>query len=458
MFLSIATTHNPATDLGFLLLKNPQRVHAIDLTFGKAHVVYPIADADRCEAVLLLDVDPVELVRGRGNGEGLLDQYVNDRPYVASSFLSVALNRVYRTAMAGTSRERQALADSPMPLEIVIRPLPARGDADLVSRLFAPLGWHLVSEAVPGPSGSASRYVALTLTGTLRLADALSHLYVLIPVLDDDKHYWVGDDEVEKLLEKGGIWLPTHPEREFIARRYLKNRRRLYLAALDRLAGDETVPTEDEGAVEQPEAVIEQRHNVHDLRLDRVAEIIKASGASSVADLGCGEGKLLRRLLRVPALTRILGVDVSTVSLRRASENLKLGLPGGPKEGRITLLQGALTYRDTRWAGADAAALVEVIEHIEPDRLPAMEAVVFGTSGFRTIVVTTPNADYNALFDGLSAGAFRHSDHRFEWTRDEFRSWAEGVASKHGYAVEIEGIGQPDANLGSLTQLAVFRK
>jgi 3' terminal RNA ribose 2'-O-methyltransferase Hen1 len=459
MFLSIATRHQPATDLGFLLMKNPERVHETELTFGKAHVVYPMASAERCEAVLLLDVDPVELVRGRGQGEGLLDQYVNDRPYVASSFLSVALNRAYRTAMTGVSRERQELAESAIPLEIVVRPLPMRGEPDLVSRLFAPLGWQVMMEPVTGPSGNASRYVALKLIGTLRLADALSHLYVLIPVLDDDKHYWVGDDEVEKLLEKGGAWLASHPERELIARRYLKNRRRLYQAVLERLAADdEAVDADEEGAPEQPETVIEQRLNVHDLRLDRVAEVIRASGASSVADLGCGEGKLLQRLVRIPALTRILGVDVSTVSLRRAFESLKIGLGGGPKEGRVTLMQGALTYRDARWAGTDAAALVEVIEHIDPDRLPAVEAVVFGSAGFRTIVVTTPNADYNSLFEGLSAGAFRHSDHRFEWTRAEFRGWAEGVGTRNGYSVEIEGIGEPDVERGSLTQMAVFRK
>lgn len=458
MFLSIATTHQPATDLGYLLMKHPDRLHETEHTFGRSYIVYPEANAERCEAVLTLDVDPVALVRGRGAGDGLLDQYVNDRPYAASSFLSVALNRAYRTAMTGASRERQQVADTAIPLEICVRPLPTAADSDFCERLFAPLGWQVSTTPVPAPTGGASRYVALTLRGTLRLADALSHLYVLIPVLDADKHYWVGDDEVEKLLAKGGAWLAAHPERELIARRYLKDRRKLYLAALDRLTAAEPAIVDDDDAPAQPEAIVEARLNVHDLRLDRVAALIAASGATSVADLGCGEGKLLRRLLRNAALTKILGVDVSMQSLRRAAENIKLGSAGGPREGRVTLLQGALTYRDTRWAGADMAALVEVIEHIEPDRLPAVEAVVFGSAGFRAIVVTTPNADYNALFDGLGAGRFRHSDHRFEWTRAQFQSWAEGVAGRHGYAVEIEGIGESDPLHGALTQLAVFRK
>jgi 3' terminal RNA ribose 2'-O-methyltransferase Hen1 len=457
MFLSIATTHQPATDLGYLLMKHPGRLHETELSFGRSYVMYPAATNERCEAVLLLDVDPVELVRGRGQAEGLLDQYVNDRPYAASSFLSVALNRTFRTAMTGTSRERQALADSAIPLEIAVRPLPLAGGQDLVERLFSPLGWQVTVEPILSPSGAVSRYAALTLRGAMRLADALSHLYVLIPVLDADKHYWVGDDEVDKLVEKGGAWLAGHPDRELIAQRYLKNRRNLYRAALDRLAASEPV-FEDDDTWQQPEMIIETRLNVHDMRLDRVADVIKASGATSVADLGCGEGKLLRRLIHNSSLTKILGVDVSTQSLRRAAENIKLGQPGGPKEGRVTLIQGALTYRDARWASNDSAALVEVIEHIDIDRLPAVEAVVFGASGFHTIVVTTPNADYNALFDGLSTGSFRHSDHRFEWTRAQFQEWAEGVAARNGYSVDIEGIGDPDMERGSLTQMAVFRK
>src|ERR1044071_6273607 len=127
MFVSIATTHRPATDLGFLLMKHPERAHLFDLNFGKAHVFFPEANAERCEAALALEVDTVGLVRGKGHGEGLLDRYVNDRPYAASSFLSVALNRAFRTAMNGESRERAELAATPIPLEVRVTPLPARG-------------------------------------------------------------------------------------------------------------------------------------------------------------------------------------------------------------------------------------------------------------------------------------------------------------------------------------------
>ncbi len=457
MFLSIATTHRPATDLGFLLMKHPERVHAVELSFGTGTVLFPEASEERCEAALVLDVDPVGLVRGRGRSEGLLDQYVNDRPYAASSFLSVALNRAFRTAMAGSSRERQNLADTAIPLEIRVTPLPVRGGETLLAELFEPLGWTIEAVRLVGPSGP-SRYVDLVLRGTLRLADALSHLYVLLPALDADKHYWVGADEVDKLLAKGGAWLGAHPAREEIARRYLRRRRDLVAEALARLAPeDEPVEAaEEEAQTPAREAAIEAPLRLHELRLDTVAEALAASGAKTVADLGCGEGKLLRRLARDRRYEKLIGLDASTRVLERAAASLRLRDPGG--DDRIVLLHGALTYRDERWHGVDAAALVEVIEHLDPDRLAALEAVVFGEARPATVIVTTPNAEYNRLFPGLAAGAMRHPDHRFEWTRAEFAAWAAEVAERHGYAAALSGIGDADPSLGPPSQMAVFSR
>ena len=452
MFLSLATTHRPATELGFLLMKHPDRTHEVDLGFGKAIVLFPESSQERCEAALILDIDPIGLVRGRGAGDGLLDQYVNDRPYAASSFLSVALNKVFRTAMSGSSRERPELAATQIPLEIVVTPLP-RGVGDIVQRMFEPLGWRVEAERI-----AASRYIKLTLRGTLRVADALTHLYVLIPVLDNDKHYWVGDDEVEKLLDKGAAWLSAHPERDLIASRYLKGRRDLVRFALARLAPEDAIAeSEGEARLNQEEA-LEAPVRLHDLRLDTVAAALAVSGASVVADLGCGEGKLLARLMRMKQFKTIIGLDASSRSLDRASARLKLGEPGGPPEGRIVLLHGSLAYRDERWHGADAAALVEVIEHLEIDRLPALEAVVFGAARPKTIIVTTPNAEFNALFPTLPAGSLRHPEHRFEWTREELRDWAVRIAQRYGYHAAYSGIGDEDPRLGAITQMVVFTR
>jgi 3' terminal RNA ribose 2'-O-methyltransferase Hen1 len=245
VLLTISTTHRPATDLGFLLHKHPDRVQTFSVPFGEAHVFYPEASAERCMATLLLDVDPVGLVRrGRGVSSFALAEYVNDRPYVASSFLSVALVNVFKTAMAGRCEGHDELAASAIPLEASLAAVPACGGEALVRRLFEPLGYAVEVTAIPldpdFPDWGDSRHVGLRVAAEVRLADLLNHLYVLLPVLDDDKHYWVDEAEIEKLMRRGEGWLGGHPERDLIVRRYLKKQARLYFPALAQL--DEAAP------------------------------------------------------------------------------------------------------------------------------------------------------------------------------------------------------------------------
>jgi 3' terminal RNA ribose 2'-O-methyltransferase Hen1 len=468
MLLTITTTHQPATDLGFLLHKNPARPQRFTQSFGSAYVVYPEASAERCTTALVLDVDPVALVRGRRGPEGeggLLMQYVNDRPYVASSFLSVAISDVFGTAMTGRSKERQELADSEIPLEARVVTVPCRGGQPFLRQLFEPLGYTVTAESQPldptMPAWGESRYFDVRLAARKRLADLLAHLYVLIPVLDDEKHYWVGDDEVDKLLRHGEGWLAAHPERETITRRYLKHRHSLVRDAIARLiteeepdADDDSTPSArnaEEGALERPLSLNEQR-------LSTVLGAVRASGATSVVDLGCGEGKLLRLLLDDRQFTRIVGMDVSYRSLEIAKDRLKLDrLPSKQRE-RIELVHGSLMYRDQRLAGFDAASVVEVIEHLDPPRLAAFERVAFEFARPETVIVTTPNAEYNVRWPTLPAGVFRHRDHRFEWTRAEFQRWASDVASRFGYAVRFGPVGPVDDEVGSPTQMAIFSR
>jgi 3' terminal RNA ribose 2'-O-methyltransferase Hen1 len=465
MLLTITTTHVPATDLGYLLHKNPSGVHTRALAFGEAHVFYPEASEERCTAALLLDVDPVGLVRGRqgprGEG-GALDQYVNDRPYVASSFLSVAIAQVYASARAGRSRERPELAATPLPLAARLPAVPCRGGDVWLRRLFEPLGYQVAAQRLPldetFPEWGESPYFSLSLTGERRLSDLLTHLYVLIPVLDDDKHYWVGDDEVEKLLRRGEGWLAGHPEREEITRRYLRHRPRLTRAALARLvAEEEPDPDAASEAHAHEEAVAEERLRLNDLRMGAVVAALKESGARRVLDLGCGEGRLIRLLLEDRAFAEILGMDVSYRALETAHGRLRMDDLPGAWQGRVRLIQGSLIYRDARLAGYDAAAVVEVIEHLDPPRLAAFERVLFGHARPSTVVLTTPNAEYNVRWESLPAGRLRHRDHRFEWTRVEFRAWAEAVAARHGYTVRFLPIGPDDPEVGPPTQMAIFQ-
>ena len=234
MLLTITTTHKPATDLGYLLHKNPERMHSFELSFGKAHLFYPEATSERCTAAILLDVDPIGLVRGkRGQHEGgTLDQYVNDRPYVLSSFLSVAMGRALGTAMTGRSKGRPELADQKIPLTATLAVVACRGGEQVLKELFEPLGYEVSAEHHPldekFPEWGEGPYYTVKLQANVRLQDLLNHLYVLVPVLDAEKHYWIGQDEVEKLLRKGEGWLAAHPHKEAIVKRYLPRQRQLH--------------------------------------------------------------------------------------------------------------------------------------------------------------------------------------------------------------------------------------
>ncbi|MGI4830489.1 MAG: 3' terminal RNA ribose 2'-O-methyltransferase Hen1 [Janthinobacterium lividum] len=461
MLLTISTTHQPATDLGYLLHKNPARVQTEDLSFGKAHVFYPEAGPELCTAALLVEIDPVALVRGRGPASegGQLEQYVNDRPYAANSSLSVAVGRLFTTAMSGWSKERPELAEAAIPLVAHLPVIAARDGEDLVRRLFEPLGYSVEMQGSQldeqFPDWGPSPYVSLKVTGTARLQDLLTHLYVLIPVLDNEKHYWVANDEIEKLLKRGEGWLGAHPEKDLIVSRYLKRQHNLAREALSRLLADDSPDSEaEETTPEKPDG--ERTPSLHQQRLQRVLSTIRDTGAKRVVDLGCGEGKLLRLLLAEKQFESILGMDVSWRSLELAKDKLRLDEMPERQRSRIELIQGSLTYRDQRIAGFDAAAVVEVIEHLDAARLATFERNVFEFARPRHVVLTTPNAEYNAVFATLPAGEFRHGDHRFEWKRVEFEQWAGTVAERFGYKVRFEAVGPEDPGLGAPTQMAVF--
>ncbi|WP_127354961.1 3' terminal RNA ribose 2'-O-methyltransferase Hen1 [Actinacidiphila soli] len=475
MFLTISTTGSkglPATDLGFLLHKHPDKAQAFSTSYGDAHVFYPEASAERCTAALLLEVDPVALVRrGKGKGRGgapdmSLAQYVNDRPYAASSLLAVALRTAFASALRGVCNALPERAASPLPLRIEVPVLPARGGAALVRRLFEPLGWTVEAEAVAlderFPEWGDSRYIRLVLEGELRLADALRHLYVLLPVMDDAKHYWVSPDEVDKLLRMGDGWLPSHPEQQLITSRYLSRRWSLTRQALERLElarlaeADDTEAEEIDNAIDEETDTDEKPVPLAVRRREAILDALRAAGASRVLDLGCGQGQLVGALLKDVRFTEIVGVDVSVRALNEAARRLRLERMGERQSSRLTLLQGSLAYTDARLKGYDAAVLSEVIEHLDLPRLPALEYAVFGAARPATVIVTTPNVEYNVRWETLPAGHVRHSDHRFEWTREEFRTWAHQVAGRHGYGVAFAPVGPDDPEVGPPTQMSVF--
>lgn len=464
MLLTITTTYQPATDLGYLLHKHPDRFQSVDLAIGKAHIFYPEATKEKTTIALLLDIDPIDMVRGgkRMAGRGFsLGQYVNDRPYVASSFMSVALSKAFSTAMNGRCKDKPELVSQKLPLQAKIAVLSApKGGETLIRKLFEPLGYqvhlerHVLDEKFP--KWGESKYYTLELSNTITLQNLLSHLYVLIPALDDDKHYFVSEKEIDKLLEKGGDWLPLHPEKEQITRRYLKHLGALTREALERLNEGET--SEDTTNVDNEALIAEhqKKETLHQKRLKLVLEQIKRTGAKTVIDLGCGEGKLLRMLLKERQFKKITGMDVSYRELTIAKERLHWDEMAPMQRERLQLFQGALTYKDKRLSGYEAAAIVEVIEHLDENRLKAFERVVFEFAQPKTVVLTTPNAEYNVVFETLQTGTMRHDDHRFEWTREQFETWAKGVAERNNYKVAFLPVGEVVEKVGAPTQMGIF--
>jgi len=462
MLLTISTTHTPATDLSYLLHKHPARLQSIELSQGSAHIFYPHADDKHCAVALLLDIDPIGLVRKSGDGNPdffALGHYVNDRPYVASSFMSVAIAKAFSTAMNGKCEKRPELVDQVMPFDVTVSVIPAsKGGEFLIRKLFEPLGYgvtlkqHVLDSMFP--EWGQSKYFTLKLNANLKLKELLSHLYVLIPVLDNEKHYWVSQHEVEKLLQKGEGWLKSHPEKEQIITRYLRNVAGLAKNALARLMDDEPVIISDQENENQLDVVKEK---LHDRRLKNALDELISAGAKTVVDLGCGEGKLLKMLLKEKQFEKILGVDVSYRTLEKAADRIGYNEMTPKQKERISIMQGALTYRDKRLDGFDAAAIVEVIEHLDVNRLKAFERVVFEFARPNTVILTTPNSEYNELFDTMDAGTMRHADHRFEWTRTEFETWAKVVADQNKYTVTFKAVGDVHERVGAQTQMAIFK-
>lgn len=470
MLLTITYTGTQTQELGYLLHKNPYRAQSFELSFGRAYVFYPEVSDERTTAALLMDINPIELARGKlGSRDGGLFDYVNDRPYVASSFMSTAISRVFGTALSGRCDKRPELADTPLDLTACVHMLPCRGTEELPREIYEPLGYTVETRSSvldeKFPEWGDSAYIDLTIRGKVTLSRLLNHLYVLIPVFDKKKHYYVSEDEIEKLMKHGEGWLAEHPARNRIVRRYFHMRQSYAHRAIDRLIETEPVDAEDldedaeeSGEIAVPAEVRERRISLNTRRLEAVRNAVIESGASSVIDLGCGEGRLTAMLLEEKQLKRVGAADVAVSALEKARQHLRYDRMPPYKKQKLTLMQASLTYRDARFSGYDAACVVEVIEHLDPQRIAAFERVLFEFAAPGTVIVTTPNREYNARYEWLAEGGMRHGDHRFEWSRDEFRAWTEHVCEAFGYTVERSEIGDADEEVGAPTQMGVFRK
>lgn len=453
MLLTINYKGNNTQDIGFLFHKNPNRPQEFKLTYGKAYVFYPEVSNDSTTIALLLDINSLDLARGKEEGEtkGLFD-YVNDRPFVSSSFMSSAIANVFGTAMSGRSKEKQELINENLNLTVKIHMLPCKGDKEFINKIFEPLGYKVEIEKFLNdekfPEWGESKYVNVILKNSIPLKDLLKHIYVLIPVFDRQKHYYMANDEVNKLLKHGEGWIKEHPYSEYIIRRYFENKKR-YINKFKKLFKDEVEIQEDEEA-------IEEKPTLNKKRLDTVVETIKEYKGERILDLGCGEGRLIKLLLKDNEIEKITGVDVAISVLDKAKLRLKHEDLSEKLKDKLDLFQGSITYYDKRFLNHDIVCLIEVIEHLDLNRLESLEKVVFELTHPKTIIVTTPNFEYNVNYENIGENSLRHGDHRFEWTEKEFINWANLVCNKYGYKVEFKYIGDYDEKGKTPTQMGVF--
>ena len=463
MLFTITYEGHNTQELGFLLHKNPERPQQFELNHGRAYVFYPEVSDSRTTAALLLDIDPIDLARGKvGSSEGGLFDYVNDRPYASTSFMSTAIARVFGTAMSGRCDKRPELAAAPLRLTATLSALRDNNYTELAKELFEPLGYEVKTERSRlderFPEWGDAPYISLTISGCVRLSELLNHIYVLIPVFDKQKHYYIQEDEIRKLLSHGEGWLATHPCREKIAQRYFYSRHSYARRVIDTLLeNDPDEENNEESGQENAQETKKQGFTpLNTLRMNAVRDAVLASGAATVIDLGCGECRLTSLLLNEPVIKKVTACDVSVSVLEKAALRLKLDRMEPFRRNKLTLMQASLTYKDERFSGYDCACVVEVIEHIEPARLPAFERSVFEFARPHTVIITTPNREYNANYENMKENALRHGDHRFEWTRAEFGAWCDDICARFGYSCEIRGIGDNDESLGTPTQMGVF--
>lgn len=462
MLINITVTGENAKALSYILWKNPD--HIFDREFSSGHVVVFFSEYSnqKATASLLVLVDSVGMVRSEWGR--ISSSYVDHRPYAASSIASVALKEAYSSAFAGKSEtaEIDAVIKQKLPVEIELSSVWVKGGVQSIHDFFEPLGYAVNAEKLLYESKwlkSDSCVFNVTLTGMQTILDLLRHLYVLLPALDNKKHYFVNENEIVKLLSHGEGWLETHPYKERIVSRYLIHRHNLIEEALEQLA-EEVQDEETEENAAGAEEAMERPIRLQEERLQTALAVMRTLDPAplKIGDIGCGSGDFIRLIENDRAFSEVIGMDVSSKVLQIAEKRLHLDRRNAWQSPKISLIHGSLAYKDSRLKGLDAVLMFEVIEHIDAIKLPVVEYNIFEflTPGY--VMVSTPNKEYNQLFPSLEKNALRHRDHRFEWTRDEFRQWAGAVTAKYPYEVDFFQVGPRDDNLGAPTQMAVFRK
>ncbi|HWO95040.1 MAG TPA: 3' terminal RNA ribose 2'-O-methyltransferase Hen1 [Bacillus sp. (in: firmicutes)] len=450
MQLSMKVVGEGAENLSRLLAKNPNNLYDREEKGNRTRLVFTSSNEREAEAVIFVTPDPVELVR---NSPGIFDitQYINDREFAVSSLFCSYIRTALGTALNGKPKEEFIeWVDHPFNMEVGFGPVASHLSDQTIRELFEPLGYLIEIERGEADYSfnlkqkSSARY--LKLKGQITVQQALRHLFILIPVLDNYKHYFIDEKEIEKIQRYGEGWLDEHPLRSYIIEQSLR-----FKELINKVPISSSIVTENKvnDDVSAPPKI-----RLNEQRYQAIIDKVESLPLNQkVVDFGSGEGKLSVRLGMVPNVQEILAVEPSESSQLRALERFEKAA-GKDQFVCPTPIWGSLFYYDERLRGKDIIILCEVIEHIDEFRLPNIMKTIFGEYRPNALIVTTPNHEYNAVYD--MDENMRHADHRFEWTRGEFKDWCETWIAKFPYSMQLQGIGQEHEEYGFPTQMCTF--
>lgn len=469
MHLNIRATGAGAGMLSHLLAKNPNNLYDRMEKEARVRIVFTASSEEETEALIYVTPDPVELVKGTSSAHNDITQYINDREFVVSSLFCTYIRSALGTALNGKPKEAYlSWVDQPLALELEFGPVASNLPDLSLEELFTALGYEVQLERGNAEysfnlkSRSSVRYIKLKAKQTLQTA--LRQLFVLIPALDDYKHYYISDDEVDKIRRYGEGWLENHPQRGLILKRTLRfaGAIKQYEELMVRdgnLQESRTLDGARVGEIGEETAAPAEAPKVrlNDLRYAAIADVVEGLAVKrSIVDFGSGEGKLSVRLSSVPGVSEIKAVEPSATAQMRALDRFAklVGRPGITVPEPVT---GSLFYYDESLRGKDVMILCEVIEHIDEYRLGRVMDTIFHEYAPGTLIITTPNKEYNAVYE-MDQEEMRHGDHRFEWDREAFAVWCSRWTSAYKYSVQLSGIGELAQEYGYPTQMAIFSK
>ncbi|MDN4617361.1 3' terminal RNA ribose 2'-O-methyltransferase Hen1 [Paenibacillus sp. PsM32] len=481
MYLTIKATGEHANMISHLLAKNPHNLYDRTEKGARVRLVYTSFEPHDTEAILFVTPDPIELVKGTPDHYDIT-QYINDRELAVSSLFCSYIRPALGTALNGKPKaDYMNWVDYQFDLQMTFGPVASDLPDHVVESLFQPLGYEVQMErgeidySFDLKNRSTVRHIQIS--GQQTLQQMLRQVYILIPVLDNYKHYYINEDEIERLRRYGEGWLSTHPQHDLMIKRSLRfaplikeyEQQVANDASMDTLLTEISTHSVEDATAQaesaEPLEIIDGLETtieppvvrLNELRYRAIVEQVSLlPQRKQVIDFGAGEGKLSVRLGQIEGVEQVWAVEPSMQSQLRAIDRFAK-LEGRTDDVIPVITTGSLFYRDERWIDQDVIILCEVIEHINEVRLPQVIHTLFTDYRPQTLIITTPNREYNEVYD-MDTEEIRHADHRFEWTRAEFEQYCTQWIQNRPYTFTISGIGEKHEQYGQPTQMVVFHR